>query len=331
MVNAASHPGKTLSREHSYYVAGHRGMVGSALVRALNGAGCESVLTADSSELDLRDQSAAGRFVAEHRPDVMLIAAAKVGGIHANSTYPADFLYDNLMIASNLIEAARRTGVGRVLFLGSSCIYPKFAEQPIREDSLLAGPLEPTNEAYAIAKIAGLKLCEFYRRQYGCLYHSAMPCNLYGPGDNYHPENSHVIPALIRRFHEAKMEEAESVVMWGSGTPLREFLFADDLAEACLHLLTLEDPPSLVNVGAGTDVTIQHLAGLVARTVGYEGRIENDLSKPDGTPRKLMDSSLIQSLGWKPSTSLEDGLETAYQDFLTHHADRVAPAEQPSG
>ncbi|MDF1859529.1 MAG: GDP-L-fucose synthase [Verrucomicrobiales bacterium] len=331
MVTADTHPGESLSREHTYYVAGHRGMVGSALVRALKGAGCENILTAGSSEVDLRDQSAAVQFVADHRPDVMLIAAAKVGGIHANSTYPADFLYDNLMIASNLIEAARRNGVERVLFLGSSCIYPKFAEQPIRESSLLTGPLEATNEAYAIAKIAGLKLCEFYRRQHGCLYHSAMPCNLYGPGDNYHPENSHVIPALIRRFHEAKMEGAESVVMWGTGTPLREFLFADDLAEACLHLLTLKDPPSLVNVGAGTDVTIQHLAGLVAETVGYEGRIENDSSKPDGTPRKLMDSSLIHSLGWKPSTSLEDGLKTAYQDFLTHHADRVASVEQASG
>jgi GDP-L-fucose synthase len=222
------------------------------------------------------------------------------------------------MIASNLIRAAFETGVERVLFLGSSCIYPKFAPQPIEEESLLTSALEPTNEAYAIAKIAGLKLCEFYRRQHGCLFHSAMPCNLYGLGDNYHPENSHVIPALIRRFHEAKLAEAPSVTMWGTGTPRREFLFADDLAGACLHLLTLADPPSLVNVGAGYDVTIRELAELVARTVGYEGRILNDTSKPDGTPRKLMDSSLIASLGWEAATTLEDGLRVAYEDFLTN-------------
>jgi GDP-L-fucose synthase len=303
--------------DKKYYVAGHRGMVGSALCRALATAGCENQLTATSAELDLRDQRATGEFVAEHRPDVILIAAAKVGGIHANNTYPADFLYDNLMIASNLIQAAYETGVERVLFLGSSCIYPKFAPQPIQEESLLTSALEPTNEAYAIAKIAGLKLCEFYRRQHGRLFHSAMPCNLYGLGDNYHPENSHVIPALIRRFHEAKLAQAPSVTMWGTGTPRREFLFADDLAEACLHLLTLDEPPSLVNVGAGYDVTIRELAELVARTVGYEGEILNDTSKPDGTPRKLMDSSLIASLGWKATTPLEEGLRVAYQDFLT--------------
>jgi len=219
------------------------------------------------------------------------------------------------MIATNLIQAAYENGVERVLFLGSSCIYPKFAEQPIREESLLTSALEPTNEAYAIAKIAGLKLCEYYRRQHGSLFHSAMPCNLYGLGDNYHPENSHVIPALIRRFHEAKLANAEIVTMWGSGTPLREFLFADDLAGACLHLLTLEDPPSLVNVGAGYDVTIRHLAEQVAKTVGYEGEIINDTTKPDGTPRKLMDSALIASLGWTATTSLADGLRIAYEDF----------------
>jgi GDP-L-fucose synthase len=306
-----------LSTNKKYYVAGHRGMVGSALCRALAKAGCDNLLTASSGELDLRDQRATTAFVADHRPDVVLIAAAKVGGIHANSTFPADFLYDNLMIASNLIQASYEAGVGRVLFLGSSCIYPKFAEQPIREDSLLTSALEPTNEAYAIAKIAGLKLCEFYRRQHGCLFHSAMPCNLYGLGDNYHPENSHVIPALIRRFHEAKLARAASVTMWGTGTPRREFLFADDLAEACLHLLALPDPPSLVNVGAGYDVTIRELAELVARTTGYEGVILNDASKPDGTPRKLMDSSLIAALGWKATTALEDGLRVAYSDFLT--------------
>jgi GDP-L-fucose synthase len=306
----------SLSPEKKYYIAGHRGMVGSALTRALKGAGCENLLSAASAELDLRNQRATADFVAGHRPDVMIIAAAKVGGIHANNTYPADFLYDNLMIATNLVQAAYENGVERVLFLGSSCIYPKFAEQPIREESLLTSALEPTNEAYAIAKIAGLKMCEYYRRQHGVLFHSAMPCNLYGLGDNYHPENSHVIPALIRRFHEAKVANAEVVTMWGSGTPLREFLFADDLAEACLHLLTLEDPPSLVNVGAGSDVTIRHLAELVAATVGYEGKIVNDTTKPDGTPRKLMDSSLIHSLGWKATTALEVGLAAAYRDFL---------------
>lgn len=306
----------SLSPDKKTYIAGHRGMVGSALTRALKGAGCENLLAATSAELDLRNQRATADFVAEHRPDVMIIAAAKVGGIHANNTYPADFLYDNLMIATNLIQAAYENGVERVLFLGSSCIYPKFAEQPIREESLLTSALEPTNEAYAIAKIAGLKLCEYYRRQHGALFHSAMPCNLYGLGDNYHPENSHVIPALIRRFHEAKVARAEVVTMWGSGTPLREFLFADDLAEACLHLLTLEDPPSLVNVGAGSDVTIRHLAERVAATVGYEGKIVNDTTKPDGTPRKLMDSSLIHSLGWKATTALEVGLVAAYEDFL---------------
>lgn len=305
----------SLSPHKKYYIAGHRGMVGSALTRALKGAGCENLLSATSAELDLRNQRATADFVAGHRPDVMIIAAAKVGGIHANNTYPADFLYDNLMIATNLVQAAYDNGVGRVLFLGSSCIYPKFAEQPIREESLLTSALEPTNEAYAIAKIAGLKMCEYYRSQHGVLFHSAMPCNLYGLGDNYHPENSHVIPALIRRFHEAKLAKAEVVTMWGSGTPLREFLFADDLAEACLHLLTLEDPPSLVNVGAGSDVTIRHLAELVAATVGYEGKIVKDTSKPDGTPRKLMDSSLIHSLGWKAKTALTDGLRIAYEDF----------------
>ncbi len=248
---------------------------------------------------------------------MIIIAAAKVGGIHANSTYPADFLYDNMMIAANLIHAAHENETGRVLFLGSSCIYPKFAEQPIKEESLLSSALEPTNEAYAIAKIAGLKLCEYFRTQHGRLFHSAMPCNLYGPGDNYHPENSHVIPALIRRFHNAARAGDESVVMWGSGTPLREFLFADDLAEGALHLLQLEDPPSLVNIGYGSDLMIKDLAELVSKTVGFEGEIINDTSKPDGTPRKLMDSSLIQSLGWEPHTNLEDGLKVAYADFLS--------------
>jgi GDP-L-fucose synthase len=307
----------SLDTTKKYYIAGHRGMVGSALTRALRAQGCENLITATSGEVDLRNQGDSAAFVKEQSPDVMIIAAAKVGGIYANDTYPADFLYDNLMIASNLIQAAYENGVERVLFLGSSCIYPKFAEQPIKEESLLTSPLEPTNEAYAIAKIAGLKLCEFYRRQHGCLYHSAMPCNLYGRGDNYHPKNAHVIPALIRRFHEAARAGDETVTMWGTGTPLREFLFADDLAEGCLHLLTLPDPPSLVNIGAGSDVTIAEIGRLIAETVGYEGEIVNDTTKPDGTPRKLMDSALINSLGWKATTTLKEGLAIAYEDFLS--------------
>lgn len=302
--------------EKKIYVAGHRGMVGSAIVRALAASGCDRLVTAGSSELDLREQRATSEFLADHRPEIIVIAAAKVGGIFANDTYPADFIYDNLMIAANLIQAAHQNGVERLLFLGSSCIYPKFAPQPIREDSLLSGALEPTNEAYAIAKIAGLKLCDYYRRQHGSLFHSAMPCNLYGRGDNYHPENSHVIPALIRRFHEATRNGDSSVTIWGTGAPRREFLFADDLAEACLHLLSLENPPSLVNIGAGSDVTVFELAGLVAKTTGFSGEILTDPTRPDGTPRKLMDSSLINQLGWNPTTSLEAGLEAAYQDYL---------------
>lgn len=299
-----------------YYVAGHRGMVGSAISRALRSGGCSQQIQATSADVDLRRQEAVEEFVSGEKPDVVIVCAAKVGGIHANDTYPAEFLYDNLMIASNVIEASFRAGVQRLLFLGSSCIYPKFADQPISENSLLTGALESTNEAYAVAKIAGLKLCEFYRKQYGVLFHSAMPCNLYGLGDNYHPENSHVIPALIRRFHEAKEASSESVTIWGTGTPRREFLFADDLAAGCLHLLQLEDPPSLVNIGAGDDIPIGDLAALVAKVVGFEGEIRNDTSKPDGTPRKLMDSTLINGLGWKPTTALEDGLRVSYEDFL---------------
>ncbi|MDA7921688.1 GDP-L-fucose synthase [Verrucomicrobiales bacterium] len=297
------------------YIAGHRGMVGSALSRAIQREGDVELISATSAELDLRDQKATNAFLLEHKPEVVIIAAAKVGGIYANNTYPAEFMYDNLMIASNLVHASHETGVGRLLFLGSSCIYPKFAEQPIREEALLTSPLEQTNEAYALAKIAGLKLCEYYRRQYGSLFHSAMPCNLYGVGDNYHPENSHVIPAMIRRFHEAKESNAKEVSIWGTGTPRREFLYADDLAQACLQLLRVEDPPDLVNIGAGEDVSIQELATLVAATVGYQGVISNDTSKPDGTPRKLMDSSKMNSLGWRKSTELKEGLSKAYEDF----------------
>ena len=299
-----------------YYVAGHRGMVGSAIVRALSKRGCEDIVVAGSDELDLRDQTTTSDFVAEKKPDVVVVAAAKVGGIHANNTYPAEFLYDNLVIASNLIQAANDAGVNRLLFLGSSCIYPKCSEQPIKEEALLSGALETTNEAYALAKIAGLKLCEFYRKQFGRMYHSAMPCNLYGVGDNYHRENSHVIPGMIRRFHEAKESGLNQVEIWGTGEPRREFLYADDLAEACIHLLGIDDPPSLVNIGAGSDITIQELSVLVSKVVGYTGKIINDVSKPDGTLQKLMDSSLIYSLGWTPSVHLKEGLGLAYRDFL---------------
>ncbi len=298
------------------YIAGHRGMVGSAVERCLRRHGFENIVARTSRELDLRDQAGVDRFYAEEKPDVVVVAAARVGGIHANDTYPAEFIYDNLAIELNTIHSAYRHGARRLLFLGSTCIYPKMAPQPMPEDCLLTGPLEPTNEAYAIAKIAGLKLCEFYRKQYGAAFHSGMPTNLYGPGDNYHPEHSHVIPAMLRRFHEAARDSAETVTIWGTGTPRREFLYADDLAEAVLHLLQLEDPPDLVNIGCGEDVSIQELAELVAETVGFEGTIDNDLSKPDGTPRKLTDISRIASTGWRPRVSLRDGLKRAYECFL---------------
>ncbi|MDF1756292.1 MAG: GDP-L-fucose synthase [Verrucomicrobiales bacterium] len=301
--------------EKKIYVAGHRGMVGSALVRYLQKSGVENIVTATRDELDLTRQSETYDFIGEHRPDVIVVAAAKVGGIYANNAYPAEFFHQNMMIAANLIDAAHLHDVNRLLFLGSSCIYPKFAEQPIKEDSLLSGALEPTNEAYAIAKIGALKMCSYYREQYGRCYHSAMPCNLYGIGDNYHPENSHVIPALIRRFHQAKESGQESVTIWGSGTPRREFLFADDLAEGCVHLLTLDNPPDLVNLGAGEDITIQDLATTIAVTVGYQGEIKNDRSKPDGTPRKLLDSSLAKSLGWNSRIPFREGLLVAYADY----------------
>ncbi len=298
------------------YIAGHTGMVGGALVRKFEALpGCE-ILTVTRAEVDLTEQHAVRAHLQSSKPDVVLVAAARVGGIQANRTYPADFLYVNLMLECNLIQEAFAAGVQRVLFLGSSCIYPRMAEQPMREDALLTGPLEPTNEAYAMAKIAGLKLCQFYRQQHGVGYHSAMPTNLYGPGDNYHPENSHVIPALLRRFHEAKQNAAPSVSIWGSGTPLREFLHVDDLADACVHLLALEDPPDWVNVGSGEEVRIGDLATLVAKTVGYTGEIRFDSSKPDGSPRKLMDSSILRATGWRPNYPLEDGLAHAYRCFL---------------
>lgn len=298
------------------YIAGHRGMVGSAVIRALKAAGYHNLLTRTRQELDLTEQAAVRAFYAEEKPDVAVIAAARVGGIHANSTYPAEFMFENLAIAQNAIDEAYRAGVKRLLFLGSTCIYPKFAEQPILEDALLTSALEPTNEAYAIAKIAGLKLCAFYRQQYGVCYHSAMPTNLYGPGDNYHPQNSHVFPALIRRFHEAKEQNLSEVCVWGTGRPLREFLHADDAAAGILHLLELEDPPDWVNLGCGSDISIADLARLVKEVVGYKGALTFDTSKPDGTPRKLTDISLILSTGWAPKISIEAGVALAYQSYL---------------
>jgi len=290
-------------------------MVGSALIRLAEGRGGYAVLAPDRGGLDLLDQAAVFEFLAREKPEAVVIAAAKVGGIYANNAFPAEFIYENLMIAANLVHGAYRAGVERVLFLGSSCIYPKFAPQPMPESCLLASELEPTNEAYAVAKIAGLKLCQYYRKQYGVVYHSAMPTNLYGPGDNYHAENSHVIPAMIRRFHEAKERGDRSVAIWGSGTPKREFLHVDDLAAACLHLLGLPDPPDWVNVGTGEDLTIRELADRVAETVGFTGTITTDPSKPDGTPRKLLDVTRIKSTGWAPRVGLSDGLAAAYQDF----------------
>jgi GDP-L-fucose synthase len=302
------------------YIAGHRGMVGGALVRRFQNEPDTELLLRTRAELDLTNQSTVEAFFAEQKPDVAIIAAAKVGGIHANNTYPAEFAYENLVMATNAIHAAYRSGVGRLLFLGSSCIYPKMAPQPLAEDSLLTGPLEETNEAYAIAKIAGLKLAEYYRRQYGVCFHSGMPTNLYGPGDNYHPQNSHVLPALIRRFHQAKVDEQAEVLAWGTGSPMREFLHVDDLADACAFLLRLESPPDLINIGTGTDVTIRELTELVADVVGYAGKIAWDASKPDGTPRKLMDVTRLSALGWSASVPLRTGVERTYAAFLTELA-----------
>lgn len=303
-------------------------MVGSAIVRALNNRGYKNILTKSHRELDLTNQEAVRNFFEAERPHLVYLAAAKVGGIHANNNYPADFIYQNLMIEANVVHQAWQIGVERLLFLGSSCIYPKYAEQPMREDALLTGVLEPTNESYAIAKIAGIKLCESYNRQHGTDFRSVMPTNLYGPGDNYHAENSHVIPALIRRFHEAKTSNANSVVIWGTGKPCREFLYVDDLAEACVHVMNLTKQvydrnthpmQSHINVGYGEDVTIKELAETVKQVVGFSGEIEFDDSKPDGTPKKLMDSNLLRSLEWEPKVRLVDGLKQAYIDFIKHN------------
>lgn len=298
------------------FVAGHRGMVGAAIVRRLANEDCE-ILTIGRDILDLRDQTGVRRWILSEKPDAVFLAAARVGGILANATYPADFLYDNLMIEANLIEAAFRAGTEKLLFLGSSCIYPKFAPQPIPEDALLTGPLEPTNEWYAIAKIAGIKLCQAYRHQHGANFISAMPTNLYGPGDNYNLETSHVIPALIRKAHEAKLSGALAMTIWGSGSPRREFLHADDCADALVHLMKVYSGDQHINVGSGEDISIEDLARLVMSVVGFEGQLEKDPTKPDGTPRKLMQTSRLNALGWRPKTGLRQGLEQAYQAFLS--------------
>jgi GDP-L-fucose synthase len=302
------------------FIAGHTGMVGAALVRRFRREPGVSLLLRSRRELDLTSQSAVEAFYAAEQPEVAIIAAAKVGGIYANATYPADFLFDNLAIAANTIHGAWRAGVRRLLFLGSSCIYPKLAPQPMPEDCLLTGPLEPTNEAYAVAKIAGLKLCQYYRRQYGVLFHSAMPTNLYGPGDNYQGENSHVLPALIRKFHEAKQAGRAEVTAWGTGTPKREFLHVDELADACAFLLGLDQPPDWINIGTGTDVTIRELTETVAAATGFTGRILWDPTKPDGTPRKLMVVSRLSALGWRARVGLREGVEKTYAAFLAEQA-----------
>jgi GDP-L-fucose synthase len=320
-----------MGQAEKIYVAGHRGMAGGAIVRTLlaRGVDASQIVTRTHAELDLTDQRAVHDFFANEKPTQVYLAAAKVGGIHANNTYPADFIYQNLMIQANVVHAAHLHGVQKLLFLGSSCIYPKLAPQPMGEDALFGGKLEPTNEPYAVAKIAGIKLCESYNRQHGRDYRSVMPTNLYGLGDNYHPQNSHVIPALLRRFHEAKVKNAPEVVIWGTGTPRREFLFVDDMAAACVFVMNLDSQVyesqvqpqnSHINVGYGDDVTIAELAQIVAKVVGYRGSVVFDTKMPDGTPRKLMDSSRLNALGWKPSTGLEAGLQVSYKDFLARPA-----------
>ncbi len=316
------------------YIAGHRGLVGSALMHNLRVRGCTNFLTRTHAELDLTSQAAVDAFFAAEKPDYVFLAAARVGGILANNTYPAEFIRDNLAIQTNIIHAAYKNNVKRLLFLGSSCIYPKLAPQPMKEEHLLTGPLEPTNRPYALAKIAGIEMCWSYNRQYGTQYLAVMPTNLYGPGDNYHPENSHVIPALIRRFHEAKLASAPSVMVWGSGTPKREFLYSEDMADACVYLMNLPDAqfvpllgqdrndglPPLMNIGVGHDLSIRELAETVKDVVGYQGAIEFDAAKPDGTPRKLMDVGRLNAMGWKAHTGMRKGLARAYQDFMATNA-----------
>jgi len=302
------------------YVAGHQGMVGSAIWRELQRQGFTRLIGRTRAELDLLDGPAVARFYAEEKPEFVFVAAARVGGIHANDTRPVDFLYENLQIQNHLIHGAWRAGVRKLLFLGSSCIYPRLAPQPMKEEHLLTGPLEPTNQWYAVAKIAGIKLCQAFRRQYGCDFISAMPTNLYGPNDNYDPMSSHVLPALIRKFHEGKAAGAEAVTCWGSGAPLREFLYADDLAAACVFLMRHYSEEAFINVGSGVELSIRELAGMVARVVGFTGRIVWDTSQPDGTPRKLLDSTRIFALGWRPAVELERGIRMAYEDFLARAA-----------
>jgi len=297
------------------YIAGHRGMVGSSILRKLEDHNHIDLITRTRSELDLTNSALVEDFFIQEKPDIVILAAARVGGIHANNTYPAEFIHENLAITFNIVHSAYSNGVSRLLNLGSSCIYPRNAPQPMKEDCLLSSPLEKTNEAYAIAKIAGLKMCEYYRKQYGVLFHSGMPTNLYGTGDNYHPENSHVLPALIRRFHEAKLNNTPEVTIWGSGTPKREFLHVDDLADAVIHLANIQSPPDWVNIGSGKDISIGELAQLVKETVGYSGKLGYDSSKPDGTPRKLMDNALLKSTGWEPKISLKEGLKRTYDEF----------------
>ena len=305
-----------MNKNDKIYIAGHTGMVGSAILQALIAGGFTNFVYRTSKELDLRNQAAVEQFFSEEKPQYVFMAAAKVGGIVANNTYRADFLYDNLMIVSNIIHAAHKNGVTKLLFLGSSCIYPKMAAQPIKEEYLLTGELEKTNEPYAIAKIAGIKLCETYRDQYGANFISVMPTNLYGKNDNYHPQNSHVLPALIRRFHEAKQQNLPEVVIWGSGNPMREFLFADDLADACLFLMEHYNEKEIINIGCGTDITIKELAALIKEITGFTGNLIFDTTKPDGTPRKLLDVTKINTLGWHYRTKLKDGIQLAYNDFL---------------
>jgi len=320
-----------LNHQAKIYVAGHRGLVGSAIVRQLEQCGFDNLLVRTHAELDLTSQSAVQAFFAEHKPDYVILAAAKVGGIHANNTYPAEFIYQNLMIESNVIDAAYKNDVERLLFLGSTCIYPKAVEQPMREDALLTDTLEPTNEPYALAKIAGIKLCESYNRQYGTDYRSVMPTNLYGINDNFHPENSHVIPALMRRFHEAKLAKAEEVVVWGTGNAMREFLYVDDMAAASLFVLGLDEETyqkntqpmlSHINVGTGVDVTIREMAETMKRVVGFEGELLFDASKPDGAPRKLIDVSRLSAMGWRYAIGLEEGLQKTYEWFLSQESIR---------
>ena len=313
-----------MEKDSKIYIAGHRGMVGSAIYRRLQKEGYNNIITRSSAELDLRIQSDVAVFFGQEKPEYVFLAAAKVGGIVANNTYRADFLYENLQIQNNIIHSSYLNGVKKLMFLGSSCIYPKLAPQPLKEDYLLTGLLEPTNEPYAIAKIAGIKMCDAYRSQYGCNYISVMPTNLYGYNDNYHPQNSHVLPALIRRFHEARINNLPDVTIWGTGSPKREFLFADDLAEACYYLMQNYDEEGLVNIGTGEDVSIKDLALLIKDIIGYEGEIKFDTSKPDGTPRKLMDVSKLHNRGWHHKIELRDGIKLAYEDFLAHQANLVS-------